>query len=114
MPSEEELLLYLAVILLISLWHPREQSSIVRRPPRGPQLLVEWRESPRLMRDALGCLPQTFDKLLEWICAHSSLKDNRYMDLEEKVAVFLWILRSGNSFAECGVLFKRGRGTISR
>ena len=113
--TEDELLLYLAVILLISLWKPRLPSSNVRRPPRGPDLLLEWRESPRLMRKALGCSPSTFDKLVEWIRTHSTLKERGHsIDLEEKVAIFLWIVRSGHSFGECEVLFKRGRGSISR
>ena len=80
MASQEELLLYLAVILLVSLWRPRETTTITRRPPRGPSLLLEWRESPRLMRKALGCSPQTFDKLVAWIRVHGGVKDNRHID----------------------------------
>ena len=104
----------LAVLLLVHLWRPRERTTIARRPPRGPDLLLEWRESPRLIRKALGCSPGTFDKLVNWICAHSALQDTQYMDLEEKVAIFLRILRSRDTLTDCEILFKRGQGTLSQ
>ena len=94
------------VLLLIHLWRPRERTTITRRASRGPHLLEEWRESLRLMRKALDCSPATFDRLVDWIRLHSNLKDTRYMNVDEKVAIFLRIMRSGNSFTDCEILFK--------
>ena len=96
----------LAVLLLVHLWRPREQTTIARRLPRGPDLLLEWRESPRLMRKVLGYSLDTFNKLVNWICAHSTLQDTQYIDLEEKVAIFLRILRSRDTLIDCEILFK--------
>ena len=101
------------VLLLIHLWRPRERTTITRRAPRGSHLLEEWRESLRLIRKALGCSSITFDRLVDWIRSHSNLKDTRYVNMDEKVAIFLRIVRSRNSFIDYEILFKRGRGIVS-
>ena len=73
MASQRELLLMLVVLLLVHLWRLCERTTIARHPPHGPDLLLEWRESPRLMRKALGYSLGMFDKLVNWICAYSAL-----------------------------------------
>ena len=85
------------------------------RPPRiahGPEKLWIWRLRPELFQRQLGMSIGTFNKLLEF-CQEHGLK-GRYMSLEEKLAIFIYICQFGISQTVTAEIFGRSADTISK
>jgi hypothetical protein len=114
MDNDDDLLLLVLVLLLTYIPPRRRSSSRLHREPRGPALLVEWKASPDRMREQIGCSPDTLVDLVDWVQERSNLRGSRHMEVQEKLAIFLYICRHGCSYTVCDALFARGKGTISR
>jgi hypothetical protein len=87
-----------------------------RRVPRGPILLMEWEANPRHAQAAIGCSMETFHELCKWVVQqrHRKLSYSGKISVEEKVAIFLNVVRTGAGFEAASTLFGRSTATISR
>lgn len=81
---------------------------------RGHFVVLKWLAKDKQLYDGTGLLPHTFRALCVWIRESTELTDTRYMLLEEKVAIFLHICRSGSGYRNTKLLFNRSTDTISR
>ena len=58
--------------------------------------------------------PETFDNLLHWLRMNTPLSGSKYIELDEKVMIFLHIVGHGASMRNAGSLFCHSNETISR
>jgi hypothetical protein len=70
--------------------------------PAGPEGTVDYTASLLLQSDELFTSMFRVDKptflaLVEWLETHISLKSTRYMTLQQKVMIFLFIIAQGAS-----------------
>lgn len=82
----------------------------------GYAWLCELRESrnPRVMRDTLGLSSLQFTQLLTALRELSGLADDRYMTGEEKLAIFLYMTRTGLTTRQVGIRFQHSTATIAK
>ena len=112
--SDEFFLLFLvAAILYYQQAHFDLQPSI-SNPRRGPELIAEWLDRPKVLFKGTGLQRHTFLDLVAWIRQETPLNDTRYMCLEEKVAIFLHICHQGAGHINTALQFGRALDTISR
>ena len=63
--------------------------------------------------DALGMAKPVFLRLCHELEEHSGLQNSKYLGLAEKVAIFLWVCRTGGSQRDARERFQHALGTIS-
>jgi len=63
--------------------------------------------------DALGMAKPVFLQLCHELQEHSGLQNSKHLGLAEKIAIFLWICRTGGSQRETREWFQHAPGTIS-
>jgi hypothetical protein len=105
------------LLLMLLLLKTKRKAHRRRRTPRlrhSQVLLDEWRRQPNTLHRYLGCSNETFDQLVNWVRRNSRLDTTRFMTLDEKVAIFLFIVRFGATQADAQAVFKRAKSTISR
>ena len=103
----QTLLLLLFMLFAGKITHRFNYKPLRLNPRRGLESLTEWRRQPTLMHRNLGCSVETFDALVKWIRTHSNLKSTRYMRLDEKVVIFLFICRFNVSQPVTQTVFTR-------
>ena len=69
---------------------------------------------PNRIQDALRMPRITFLKLCTWLQQNDLLEDSKYLELEEQVAMFLWIVGRGASNRDIQERFQHSGDTVSR
>ena len=64
--------------------------------------------------EALGMAKPVFSRLCRELEEHCGLRNSKFLGLEEKVAIFLRICRTGDSHREIRERFQHAPGTISK
>ena len=115
---EDDLLLFLTLYSARKLAPRYYHDPLYLNRNRGRENLVNWRRKPSLYRAQLGCSIDTFDELVVWIRSRmrSAVARKREVSvyLDEKVAIFLYIVRFGASYTAVSGMFHRSRDTISQ
>jgi len=70
--------------------------------------------NPHRFSDVIGMPKHVFLKLMELLMDHGSFTDSRHIEMEEKLAIFLWLGRTNDSIREIAERFQRSKDTISR
>jgi hypothetical protein len=109
-------LVFIAILLAITQYHSTRfnLSSTIRDRRRGAQTITDWLERPFLLYRGTGLKRQTFYDLITWLRVETGLRDSRYMRLEEKLAIFLHICRTGAGSDNTELVFGRAPDTVSR
>jgi hypothetical protein len=66
------------------------------------------------IRDILRMELNTFYQLLDWLTSNTKLDDSRYVSIEEKLFIFIYIASSGQSNRKAQEQFNRSSWTISQ
>jgi hypothetical protein len=66
------------------------------------------------IRDVLCMELNTFYQLRNWLASNTKLDDSRYVSIEEKLFIFIYIARSGQSNCKAQEQFNRSSWTISQ
>lgn len=111
---DELILLFLAAVMLYYHQAHFDLEPSIKNSNRGPELIAEWLERPKLLFKGTGLQHHTFLDLIAWIRQETALDDTRYMRLEEKVAIFLHLCHQGAGYINTGLQFGRAPDTISR
>ncbi|KAG0129200.1 hypothetical protein HOY82DRAFT_453103, partial [Tuber indicum] len=72
--------------------------------------LLEGREER--MVEVLGISQASFLVLRHYLVCVGALEDSQYIAVNEQLAIFLWIVRGGQSFRQAGERFQRSLCTI--
>jgi hypothetical protein len=94
----ELVLLFLAAVMLYYHQAHFNLEPSIKNPKKGPELIVEWLERPKLLFKGTGLQHHTFLNLIAWIRQEIALDDTRHMRLEEKVAIFLYLCHQGAGY----------------
>jgi hypothetical protein len=66
------------------------------------------------IRDILRMELNTFYQLRDWLTSNTKLDDSRYVSIEEKLFIFIYIASSGQSNRKAQEQFNRSSWTISQ
>jgi len=78
------------------------------------QELISPTTHPNRIQDALRMPRITFLKLCTWLQHNNLLRNSKYLELEEQVAMFLWIVGRGASNRDIQERFQHSGDTVSR
>lgn len=79
--------------------------------------LMRWaitHVSPKPLLDEWGVEPRTFKTILHEPVQVTGLEDSRYIGIEEKLGIFLYICRMGLSVRKTGGRFQRSYDTVAK
>jgi len=78
------------------------------------QELISPTTHPNRIQDALRMPRITFLKLCTWLQQNNLLRNSKYLELEEQVAMFLWIVGIGACNRDIQERFQHSGDTVSR
>jgi hypothetical protein len=105
------------VVTMMMVYYLQNQMEVRPLHPdrlRGSRTCQEWFDRPALLYRQTGLKLQTFHALVHWIREETELDDTKYMTLNEKVAIFLYICRHGSGHDNAEDTFGRAADTVSR
>jgi hypothetical protein len=113
--DDSELLLLVVTMMVVYYVQTRvEVRPLHQDRLRGHRMMQEWFARPALLYRQTGLKLHTFHDLVGWIRQETDLDDTRYMTLDEKVAIFLYICRHGAGHDNAEDMFGRATDTVSR
>jgi hypothetical protein len=113
--DDSELLLLVVTMMVVYYVQTRvEMRPLHQDRLRGHRTMQEWFTRPALLYRQTGLKLQTFRDLVCWLRQETDLDDTRYMTLDEKVAIFLYICRHGAGHDNAEDMFGRATDTVSR
>ena len=105
--------LFLYTVLAAAVYRYNRPIPYPPREPQGPVKLRQWRRRPEAFHKQLGMSVETFNELVNF-CVKHGLQRTRYMAVDEKLAIFIYICRFGISQWVAAEIFGRSPDTISR
>ena len=109
--SDEECVVLLALAVAAS-HRGLAPSYLSRDEPIGPEKLRFWRSREETFYRMMGMTIATFDALVSFY-VQRSLSRSRFMEVEEKLAIFIYICRFGVSQPLVADTFGRSGSTVS-
>ena len=102
-----------AAVAVVSerLYDPKEHHNSQYTGKQWVQDLISGHESQ--MKDALGVENVVFRELCRQLCLISGLSDSKNLDLEEKVAMFLYLGVHNTGHRDIAERFQRSTSTVS-
>jgi hypothetical protein len=106
----------LPVLLLATIYQPRQLRIPSNRLYTGQEYVDDLLNcgSNIRIRNQLCMQLETFNQLRNWLYNNSKLKDSRYISIEEKLLIFIYIAKSGSSNRAAQERFNRSPDTISK
>ena len=92
--DEEVIVLY--NLAAVAFRHDVAEACPPRLEPLGPEKLLFWRSRLSVFHKMMGMSIETFDALKDF-CVQNGLRRTRYMEIDEKLSLFLYIYRFGVS-----------------
>ena len=106
----------LPVLLLATIYRPQQLWIPSNRSYTGQEYIDDLLNCGSDIRicNQLRMQLETFNQLRNWLYNNSKLKDSRYISIEEKLLIFIYIAKSGSSNRAAQEQFNHGPETISK